>query len=269
MPGPYDLSTDQLANLLADEPAFRALPWWPRDGLYRPGRCCWPSRDGPHAAPCAQRLAVEPALHPALTCCRPSIRWPKAGRPSKWGGRSHDGAVIETVLMHYPDRGTVLRSLTQAGCAMAWQLCATGQAGFTRRPSPDDGRDRGASGGGRDHRSHAPRRRRATWSFMGMGEPLANYGLGLGRHERRLHDDLGFSARHITISTVRPGTRASDGWPRAAAGQPGRVVARRQRHAAQPTGPHQPPLALAALVAACHEYRGAEEAAACLSEVGS
>jgi 23S rRNA (adenine2503-C2)-methyltransferase len=37
--------------------------------------------------------------------------------------------------------------------------------------------------------------------FMGMGEPLANYGPVWAAVER-FHDDLGFSARHITISTV-------------------------------------------------------------------
>ena len=37
--------------------------------------------------------------------------------------------------------------------------------------------------------------------FMGMGEPLANYGPVWASVER-LHGDLGFSARHITISTV-------------------------------------------------------------------
>ncbi len=43
---------------------------------------------------------------------------------------------------------------------------------------------------------------------MGMGEPLANYGPVWAAVER-LHGDLGFSARHITLSTVGvvPGIR--------------------------------------------------------------
>ena len=58
----------------------------------------------------------------------------------------------------------------------------------------------------------APRRRRRSGSsnvvFMGMGEPLANYDTTWAAVER-LHDDLGLSARHITISTVGvvPGIR--------------------------------------------------------------
>ena len=44
--------------------------------------------------------------------------------------------------------------------------------------------------------------------FMGMGEPLANYDRTWARG-RRLHDDLGISARHLTVSTVGivPGIR--------------------------------------------------------------
>ncbi len=44
--------------------------------------------------------------------------------------------------------------------------------------------------------------------FMGMGEPLANYEAVWSAVER-LHDDLGLSARRITVSTVGvvPGIR--------------------------------------------------------------
>ena len=43
---------------------------------------------------------------------------------------------------------------------------------------------------------------------MGMGEPLANYDRTWAAVER-LHDDLGLSARHLTVSTVGivPGIR--------------------------------------------------------------
>jgi 23S rRNA (adenine2503-C2)-methyltransferase len=44
--------------------------------------------------------------------------------------------------------------------------------------------------------------------FMGMGEPLANYDR-VWAAVQRLHDDLGISARHLTLSTVGlvPGIR--------------------------------------------------------------
>ncbi|MEZ5341347.1 MAG: hypothetical protein R2706_07830 [Acidimicrobiales bacterium] len=43
----------------------------------------------------------------------------------------NDGNQIESVLMHYPERSTVCIS-SQAGCAMACDFCATGQAGYSR-----------------------------------------------------------------------------------------------------------------------------------------
>ena len=51
-------------------------------------------------------------------------------------------------------------------------------------------------------------RRAVNVVFMGMGEPFANYDATWAAVER-IHDDLGLSARHITISTVGilPGIR--------------------------------------------------------------
>jgi 23S rRNA (adenine2503-C2)-methyltransferase len=48
--------------------------------------------------------------------------------------------------------------------------------------------------------------------FMGMGEPMANYD-NVWAAIRRIHDDLGISARHLTLSTVGviPGIRRMAG----------------------------------------------------------
>jgi 23S rRNA (adenine2503-C2)-methyltransferase len=122
----------------------------------------------------------------------------------KWLWTLGDGAQVETVLMHYADRSTVCIS-SQAGCAMACQFCATGQAGFERHLSKGEiveqvirARSRAATAG----------RRLSNVVFMGMGEPLANYA-PVWAAVRTLHDDLGLSARHLTISTVGvvPGIR--------------------------------------------------------------
>ena len=48
--------------------------------------------------------------------------------------RLHDGALVESVLMRYPDRVTMCIS-SQAGCGMNCPFCATGQAGLTRNLS--------------------------------------------------------------------------------------------------------------------------------------
>jgi 23S rRNA (adenine2503-C2)-methyltransferase len=60
-----------------------------------------------------------------------------AGLTRKALFRLPDGAVIESVLMVYPDRSTVCVS-TQAGCAMGCVFCATGRMGLLRNISPGD-----------------------------------------------------------------------------------------------------------------------------------
>jgi 23S rRNA (adenine2503-C2)-methyltransferase len=104
--------------------------------------------------------------------------------------------------MRYPDRVTVCVS-TQAGCAMACQFCATGQGGFQRHLSEGEIVEQVAVA----MRAAAPRRL-SNVVFMGMGEPLANYDR-VWAAVRRLHGDMGLSARHLTLSTVGivPGIR--------------------------------------------------------------
>jgi 23S rRNA (adenine2503-C2)-methyltransferase len=123
-------------------------------------------------------------------------------RTVKWLWRAaSDGAQIETVLMEYPDRATVCVS-SQAGCAMGCTFCATGQAGFERHL------DRGEIVEQVVRAAHASSRRVSNVVFMGMGEPLANFD-EVWAAVGRIHDDLGISARQITISTVGvvPGMR--------------------------------------------------------------
>jgi 23S rRNA (adenine2503-C2)-methyltransferase len=101
--------------------------------------------------------------------------------------------------MAYPDRVTVCVS-TQAGCAMGCPFCATGQGGFVRHLR---------SGEIVEQVAWAMRERPVTHVvFMGMGEPLANYDQTLAAI-RRLHEDVGISARRLTVSTVGiiPGIR--------------------------------------------------------------
>ncbi|HEY5820693.1 MAG TPA: 23S rRNA (adenine(2503)-C(2))-methyltransferase RlmN [Propionibacteriaceae bacterium] len=120
--------------------------------------------------------------------------------------RLHDGALVESVLMRYPDRVTLCVS-SQAGCGMACPFCATGQGGLQRNMSTaeiveqvmDGARklDRGLVPGGRDRVSNVV--------FMGMGEPLANYKAVIGAVRQLVApapDGLGMSARGITVSTV-------------------------------------------------------------------
>ena len=122
-----------------------------------------------------------------------------------------DGASVEAVRMEYDperesgheggrERATVCVS-TQVGCAMACVFCATGQQGFTRNLTPSEIVEqvlhftRGAESQG------SLRARNVV--FMGMGEPLANYGPTLAAIRWLLDaDGLNLRARGITVSTV-------------------------------------------------------------------
>ena len=194
VPSRYDASPADLAELLADEPAFRARQVWA--GLYERGV-------GPEAMtdlPAALRDRLAAALPAALAPAAESVG--DDGDTVKWLWALDDGREIETVLMHYPARATVCVS-TQAGCAMACGFCATGQAGFDRQLTTGEIVEQVV----RARASAAPRRL-SNVVFMGMGEPLANYDATWAAVER-LHGDLGLSARHLTLSTVGivPGIR--------------------------------------------------------------
>jgi 23S rRNA (adenine2503-C2)-methyltransferase len=195
-PTRYGADSDEIAALLHEwgEPAYRARQVW--DGLYRRRA---PLEDLTDVGrPLRARLAE--ALPLALAARHASAA--DDGETLKWlweaGG---DGASVETVLMHYPDRATVCVS-SQAGCAMGCTFCATGQAGFERHLSAGEIVEQVVRA------QHASERRVGNVVFMGMGEPLANYDPTWAAVER-LHDDLGISARHITVSTVGvvPGMR--------------------------------------------------------------
>ncbi len=201
MPGLYDATAEELADLLSDQPGYRVRQVW--DALYRQARL--PEEMTALPVDLRRRLAADlaPPLEEAArqTC--------DDGRTVKWLWRLHDGATVETVSMTYPDRVTVCVS-SQAGCAMACSFCATGQAGYTRQLTEGEivGQVLAARRSSPARLSHVV--------FMGMGEPMANYGPVVGSL-RRLTADLGLSARHLTVSTVGivPGIRrlAAEGIP--------------------------------------------------------
>jgi 23S rRNA (adenine2503-C2)-methyltransferase len=194
MPAPYDLTREELAVVLDGEPAYRVRQVW--DGLHlrvqRP--------EDMTELPAALRATLDAALPPALQ--QVAEQSADDGETTKWLWALQDGARVETVLMRYPDRVTVCVS-TQAGCAMACQFCATGQAGFQRQLTQGEIVEQVAVA----MRAAQPRHV-SNIVFMGMGEPLANYDRVWGAVER-LHGEMGLSARHLTLSTVGivPGIR--------------------------------------------------------------
>ena len=198
MPSRVDASRADIDALVSSwgEPGYRARQLW--DGMHRQLRTPEELTDPPRAL----RALVAEALPAPLAA--EVERVGDGGDTVKWLWRLHDGATVETVLMRYPDRDTACVS-SQAGCAMACGFCATGQAGFARHLTSGEIVEQVVRAA---RRSADDGRRLANVVFMGMGEPLANYDAVWAAVER-LHDDVGLSARHLTLSTVGivPGIR--------------------------------------------------------------
>ena len=144
------------------------------------------------------------------------IRLADGGLTEKALHRLADGALVESVLMHYPARGNqrerhTLCISSQAGCAVGCPFCATGELGFGRDLETAEIVDQVR---------HAARRlagdgkRLTNVVFMGMGEPLLNLDRVLEAIDA-LNDPrrFGLGARHITVSTsgVVPGIRRLTG----------------------------------------------------------
>ncbi len=186
----YDASREDIAAIIGDAPKYRLDQIW--QGLYTEFQ-----------AP-LEITTISKEMRTKLDTALPSSLELVTSRDSDRGGTTkflwqlaNGGHKIESVLMHYQDRATVCVS-TQAGCAMACGFCATGQAGFSRQLT---------SGEIVEQVVHAARtsasrdQRLANVVFMGMGEPLANEE-AVWQAVTRIHEAIGISARHLTISTV-------------------------------------------------------------------
>lgn len=150
--------------------------------------------------PAAARESVTQALFPTLM---EPVKEAAAddGETHKTLWRLHDGTLLESVLMRYPDRATLCIS-SQAGCGMACPFCATGQGGLDRNLSTGEIVDQVrmaaatmSSLGGR----------LSNVVFMGMGEPLANYRRvvsAVRQITQPAPHGFGISQRNVTVSTV-------------------------------------------------------------------
>jgi 23S rRNA (adenine2503-C2)-methyltransferase len=175
-------------------------------------------KDGGVTEPSVIRTLPQP-LREALagafdfdTVVDTEIRFADDGQTEKALHRLSDGALIESVLMHYPARGAsrerhTLCLSSQAGCAVGCPFCATGELGFGRDLEVAEIVDQARHA---QRRLARDGRRLTNVVFMGMGEPLLNLDRVLGAVEA-LNDPrrFGLGARHITVSTsgVVPGIR--------------------------------------------------------------
>jgi len=157
MTSQYDPDRHLWSQRLADEPAYRAEQVW--QGLY--GDLADLADISTLPRELRRRLASEfPAALDTVTESRSAD-----GETVKWLWGLADGAEIETVLMHYPDRSTVCVS-TQAGCAMACGFCATGQGGFERNLTTGEIVEQVVRA---SRRARADGRRLSNVVLMGMG----------------------------------------------------------------------------------------------------
>lgn len=153
--------------------------------------------------PKASREALASGLLPPLLT-PVTTREADRGATVKTLWRLHDGALVESVLMHYRNRSTVCIS-SQAGCGMNCPFCATGQAGLTRNMSTAEIVDQVVRAMRQVTERHDGDRRALNVVFMGMGEALANYKAAVAAIRRMTDappEGLGMSARGITMSTV-------------------------------------------------------------------
>ena len=150
--------------------------------------------------PAASRAALVADLLPDLLSVVRHVSCDDgATRKTLW--RGFDGALVESVLMRYPERVTMCVS-SQAGCGMACPFCATGQGGLTRNLSAAEIVEQVVAGA---RYLHATGERVSNVVFMGMGEPLANYNRVVAAVRRLTDpapDGLGLSQRSVVVSTV-------------------------------------------------------------------
>ncbi|MBN2584071.1 MAG: 23S rRNA (adenine(2503)-C(2))-methyltransferase RlmN [Planctomycetes bacterium] len=111
--------------------------------------------------------------------------------------RLQDGNLIECALLASGSRGTACVS-SQVGCAMGCLFCASGKRGLVRNLLPHEMIEQALLV--RDRLGD--RERLANVTFMGIGEPLANFE-ALAVALERINDaaGMGIGARRITVST--------------------------------------------------------------------
>ncbi len=198
---PVELETWLIARA---QPAYRA-----RQVLDAVWRSVAASIDEVRTLPAGLRAAIDGAFR-FDTLADTELRLSDGGLTEKALHRLSDGALVESVLMHYPARGRqrerhTLCISSQAGCAVGCPFCATGELGFTRDLETAEIVDQVRQAA---RRLATDGRRLTNVVFMGMGEPLLNLDRVLAAIQA-LADParFGLGARHVTVSTsgVVPG----------------------------------------------------------------
>jgi 23S rRNA (adenine2503-C2)-methyltransferase len=191
-----DLSHAELGAFLAErgEKRFRADQVF--QGLHARGARTWDELTE-LSKPLRERLAGELAIGSLAV---DEVQTSTDGT-RKLRFRTHDGRFIESVLIPDGDKTTQCIS-SQVGCALDCRFCATATLGFGRNLTAGEIVEQ-VYLARRLLAEAEPGRRLTNLVYMGMGEPLHNYGQVV-RSLRTLGHDLGanLSYRRITVSTA-------------------------------------------------------------------
>ena len=180
-----------LDDALAGEPAFRARQVWEWAARGAAGYGAMTNVPAPLRARLAETV-------PFSTLTLEHEAHSKDGT-LKALFRTHDGHLVEAVLMRYRDGRRSVCVSSQSGCPLTCTFCATGQMRFGRNLTSSEILDQVLHFRRIESLNHLV--------FMGMGEPMFNVDSVVEACERL--PDLGISHRHTTISTVGwiPGLR--------------------------------------------------------------
>ncbi len=142
-------------------------------------------------------LRAELGLAQPLPRLHADVIQQSADGTRKYLWRLSDGEAIESVLIPSGSRRTLCIS-SQAGCALGCTFCATGRMGYRRNLTPFE-----IAGQVREIVLRTPEDKPTNVVFMGMGEPLLNWGaVDTALSILNAPEGLGIGARHITVSTV-------------------------------------------------------------------
>ena len=185
------MNLELLEEALADEPAYRARQVWE-----------WAARGaGSYAEMTNLPAGLRTTLEERVPFSSLRVETESLARDGtlKVLFRTHDGHLVEAVLMRYRDGRRSICLSSQSGCPLTCAFCATGQMRFGRNLTSGEILDQALHFRRLEPIDHAV--------FMGMGEPMMNLEPVL-EAARRL-PDLGVTHRRTTISTVGwlPGLR--------------------------------------------------------------
>jgi 23S rRNA (adenine2503-C2)-methyltransferase len=188
-----------LAQLLRewDQPPFRAHQL--ADWLFAKGAVRWEEMTN-----LPQQLRERLRAQFELAGLRLSRRVISVDQTRKFLFHMQDGQAVESVTIPMEDYATFCLSC-QVGCAMACRYCATARGGLSRQLESGEILEQVI------HLRHDLEKepipghgqRQFNLVFMGMGEPLDNWGSVAAAIDTLVADaGLGVSARRITISTA-------------------------------------------------------------------